>query len=145
MNFSASWSEGQDLDSLVEAEALLGRLFDVLDQELNAVARFDIDVITRIDGDKRELVRQLEELATQEKSAAVSTSGEESHEEMRDAKARVSLAAGQVRAMIYANSALLGEAIAAITAKLGVDSSVQGYDNRARTVGPTRRSSTTSI
>tara|TARA_R110002096_G_scaffold143328_4_gene299316 strand:- start:112049 stop:112474 length:426 start_codon:yes stop_codon:yes gene_type:complete len=141
MNLSASWSAGQDLDSLVKAEALLARLFDVLEQELQAVARFDIEVVTGLDGDKRELVGQLEALTGQDKSGSVASTSEE----MRDAKARVSLAAGQVRAMIYANSALLGEAIAAITAKLGVDSRVQGYDNRARTVGPTRRSSTTSI
>tara|TARA_R110002073_G_scaffold140253_10_gene290889 strand:- start:53367 stop:53792 length:426 start_codon:yes stop_codon:yes gene_type:complete len=141
MNLSASWSAGQDLDSLVKAEALLARLFDVLEQELQAVARFDIEVVTGLDGDKRELVGQLEALTGQDKSDSVASTSEE----MRDAKARVSLAAGQVRAMIYANSALLGEAIAAITAKLGVDSRVQGYDNRARTVGPTRRSSTTSI
>jgi flagellar biosynthesis/type III secretory pathway chaperone len=145
VNLSASWSEGQDLDSLAKAESLLGRLFDVLDEELSAVGRFDIEVITRLDGDKRELVRQLEELTAQENSGAARSSSEVSSEEMRDAKARVSIAAGEVRAMIYANSALLGEAIAAISAKLGVDSRVQGYDNRARTVGPTRRSSTTSI
>jgi flagellar biosynthesis/type III secretory pathway chaperone len=141
MNLSASWSSGQNLDSLVKAEDLLARLFDVLEQELQAVARFDIEVVTRLDGDKRELVGQLEALTGQDASGPVAPPSED----MREAKARVSLAAGQVRAMIYANSALLGEAIAAISAKLGVDSRVQGYDNRARTVGPTRRSSTTSI
>ncbi len=144
MNLSASWSKGQDLGSLMRAESLLGRLFDVLDEELNAVARFDIEVITRIDGDKRELVCQLEEL-TGSPASKENSDGEVSDEELRDAKARVSLAAGQVRAMIYANSALLGEAIAAISAKLGVDSKVQGYDSRARTVGPVRRSSNQSI
>ncbi|MCP4448134.1 MAG: hypothetical protein GY811_22775 [Myxococcales bacterium] len=145
MNLTASWSEGQDLESLVKAEVLLGRLFDVLDKELKAVACFDIKVITQIDGDKQELVHQLEELTGVDSSAEASSESEESEEELRDAKARVSLTAGQVRAMIYANSALLGEAIAAISAKLGVDSKVQGYDNRARAVGPFRRSSTQSI
>ncbi len=144
MNLSASWSEAQDLGSLRKAESLLERLYAVLEEELNAVARFDIDVITRIDGDKRELVRQLEEL-TAGNGPKESSDGEVSDEELRSTKARVSLAAGQVRAMIYANSALLGEAIAAISAKLGVDSKVQGYDSRARTVGPIRRSSTQSI
>ena len=46
MNLSASWSSGQNLDSLVKAEDLLARLFDVLEQELQAVARFDIEVVT---------------------------------------------------------------------------------------------------
>ncbi len=143
MNLSASWSSGQNLDSLVKAEDLLARLFDVLEQELQAVARFDIEVVTqhRDASHRSELVGQLEALTGQDASGPVAPPSED----MREAKARVSLAAGQVRAMIYANSALLGEAIAAISAKLGVDSRVQGYDNRARTVGPTRRSSTTSI
>ncbi len=142
MNQLVSWAANQSLDSLGRAEVVLGHLHDVLNAELQAISRYDLRGMAEIDGDKKRLVRQLEEMMEVGSSTAES---KESDEETRTTRIRVSLAAGQVRAMVYANSALLGEAIAAIAAKLGVDSGVQGYDSRARTVGPIRQSSTTSI
>ncbi len=130
---------------MLRAEQLLGHLHSVLEQELQAISRYDLGAMAEIDGDKQRLVHQLDEMMRADSSDASLAESEESDEELRITRMRVVLAVGQVRAIVYANSALLGEAIAAIAAKLGVDSGVQGYDSRARTVGPIRQSSTTSI
>lgn len=146
MNLSASWSGAQGAESLMHMEALLGRLQSVLDEELRAVGRFDFEAMTQIDRDKRELVGEIEEVVDAgTQSASIDSNSKRAGKEERELQTRVAIAAEQVRAMIHANSALLGEAIAAISAKLGLDSSVQSYDKRARTVGPARRPSSKSI
>lgn len=143
MNQSLSWNHVNDLESLGHIEALLGRLQSTLDKELSAVARFDFQDIERIDGEKRELVVELTGFM-QSKSGQPALAGQEVGEAERELKRRVVLATGHVRAMIHANSALLGEAIMAITAKLGIDARPQSYDRRARSVVPSRRASSTS-
>lgn len=145
MNLSASWSGGQNAESLVHMEALLGQLQLVLDKELQAVGRFDMKAIAQIEIDKGTLVGELEGIAGAGETAVPDTLSSGALKEQRELQRRVAIAAEQVRAMIHANSALLGEAIKAISAKLGLDSQVQSYDKRARTVGPARRPSSKSI
>ena len=60
MNLSESRNDALGVESLMHMEDLLGRLHDVLDKELQAVARFDLEAMARIDCDKRELVVELE-------------------------------------------------------------------------------------
>ena len=146
MNPSASWSDVQSVESLMHMDTLLGRLQSVLDEELRAVGRFDFEAMALLDRDKRELVGEIEVVVQAgATNVALSTSNSHSNQEERELQTRVAIAAGQVRATIHANSALLGEAIAAISAKLGLDSRVQSYDKRARSVRPARRSSSKSI
>jgi hypothetical protein len=146
LNLSASWSGAQSVESLMHMEALLGRLQSVLDEELNAVGRFDFEAMALIDRDKRELVGEIEVVVDAGiKNVAPASVSSNPDKGERELQARVAIAAEQVRAMIHANSALLGEAISAISAKLGLDSRVESYDKRARTVGPARRPSSKSI
>lgn len=149
---SASWSESQDIASLTHMEALLERMQSVLEQELSAVARFDVEAIVSLGSDKEELMLELQTATGKSASANSSENAAQSHaaaatndSDEQAARRRVRNLAGQVRAMMRANSALMEEAIKAITAKLGIETGAQSYDRRARTVPSTRRSSYTSI
>ncbi len=148
MNDSAAVKGASRVAYYLRAETVLDTLFDVLGQEIEAIAHCDFDEILRIGQEKEKLVVQLKDAAAFSEKQSEDEKNLQSHDEREREhalKKRVSHSAGQVRAMMRANSALLGEAQKAISAKLGLDTSVQSYDRRARTVGRTRRPSSKSI
>lgn len=143
MSSSLSFCDVHDVESLTKVEALLGTLEKTLSEEVSAVARLDVEALTRLDAVKQEIVLELE--ACKPSSDTPMPFAEALTDEQRDIKHRVLLATGHVRAMIHANSALLTEAIAIITAKLGIDSRPQSYDRRARGVAAVHRSLSRSV
>ncbi len=149
MTLAAAGQSSDRAIDLLHTEALLDSLYETLEAEIQAIARCDFTEVTRIAVDKEDFLLQLEDaagtsMAIQSEDKRDRLRNEE--KETRAIRRRVSFAAARVRAMMRANSALMGEAIGAISAKLGTDTrSVQSYDKRARTVGQPRRPASKSI
>lgn len=148
MSQVAAGDKGGSAADLLRTEALLDALYGTLEAEIQAIARCDFEAIARIGVDKEQFLIQLEDAAGTSLTLQSEDKLVQAREEGREDKAirrRVSYAAVRVRAMMRANHALMGEAIGAISAKLGTDTRAQSYDKRARSVGQTRRPSSKSI
>ena len=143
MNLTSHMSRIDDVGSLSRIETLLVSLQKLLANELEAIARCDFSDIETLNSEKTALVADLE--AAMSASSSSDQSGASQNTELNDLRERVVSATGQVRAMAHANTVLMGDAMSAITAKLGIDTRAQSYDRRARKVTQARRYASKSV
>ena len=142
MNQISPWLDRQSADSLARVETLFSDLKEILDEELVAISQFQLEAIDDLSCRKEHLLTEFETISNGGVEAAEEPANSD---ENRNLKLRISRMAGQVRAMLRANSALMEEAIATMTAKIGLERGAQSYDRRARTSEPVRRPSLTSL